>query len=337
MMTGISPQGQSEMAVSVLITYHNEQELLTECLNSVARQSVPVSEVIVYDDASEMPALRYVPPSLDVRVIRGEHNVGPSRGRNVLLKEARGEFVHFHDADDLFDPDWCKTVQAAIQETNADVVITEVRSDGTARCDRVLGFTAGEVERDFLRCAIRGAVLPACGTYRKELVEKNGGYREDLWQSEDYDLNIRVAASGPKTVMIEQALVTIRVRPNSRSQNRYEVWRDAVQCIEGLAESLPAPYLNELAEKLFDVGVQLYRLGARIESRRAAQLARNLGKLKYRYASPCQALLYSVLPLPAAEALRAGYRKAIPLRWRRIIRELDRREDTWESKSRCVA
>jgi glycosyltransferase involved in cell wall biosynthesis len=318
----------SAATVSILITYHNERTLLTECLNSIQRQTAPIEEVIVYDDASTMPARDYLPTGLDVRVIRGEHNIGPSRGRNILLNEARGEFVHFHDADDLFDADWCKFVLAAIHETNPDVVITEVRStsDGIEVCDRVLGMKAEEVRKDFLRCAIRGAFLvPSC-TYRKALAEQIGGYRYDLWQSEDYDFHIRLAAQRPKVTMLDRALVTIRLRPGSRSQNRYEVVRDGLRSLEDLAKELPEPYTQELAERAFVAAVQLYRLGAHGESREAVQLAKRLSKLKYIHASPGQAFLYSVLPLPVAEALRSGYRRILPVRWRKLVREWDRVE-----------
>src|ERR1043165_9541693 len=94
--------------ISVLITYYNERQLLTECLESLEAQTDRPDEILIYDDCSTYPAKDYLLPGLPARVIRGEENHGPSHGRNVLLEAARSECVHFHDSDDLFAPAWCE-------------------------------------------------------------------------------------------------------------------------------------------------------------------------------------------------------------------------------------
>ncbi|HEX2780879.1 MAG TPA: glycosyltransferase family 2 protein, partial [Gemmatimonadaceae bacterium] len=63
--------------VAVLVTYYNEGELLRECLTSILAQDPPPDEVLVYDDASRIPAQPHVPEGAPVRVIRGSQNVGP--------------------------------------------------------------------------------------------------------------------------------------------------------------------------------------------------------------------------------------------------------------------
>src|SRR5437867_2048704 len=82
--------------IAVLITYHNEGRLLTECLDSLLTQADRPKEILVYDDASDVPAEEQVPDGADVRVIRSTRNTGPARGRNALLRAAESEFLHFH-------------------------------------------------------------------------------------------------------------------------------------------------------------------------------------------------------------------------------------------------
>src|SRR5438552_8252612 len=94
--------------VAVLITYYNERFMLRDCLQSLYRQSAPVDEVLIYDDCSLYPAEDYLVLGRAVRVIRATQNKGPSMGRNRLLAECSSEYVHFHDADDLFRPNWCE-------------------------------------------------------------------------------------------------------------------------------------------------------------------------------------------------------------------------------------
>ena len=77
------------MKLSVLITYHNEGELLTECLESLFQQEDRPDEVLIYDDASSVPAEKFV-KYFPVKIIRGEKNKGPAIGRNKLWQKRPG-------------------------------------------------------------------------------------------------------------------------------------------------------------------------------------------------------------------------------------------------------
>src|SRR5205807_8952919 len=114
------------LSVGVLITYYGERELLRECLESVAQQTRLPDEILIYDDASDAPAEKYVPQGLPVTVLRGAENRGPAYGRNRLLHASTSSFVHFHDADDLFSPGWHTRVSDALDATGADAVFTEI-------------------------------------------------------------------------------------------------------------------------------------------------------------------------------------------------------------------
>lgn len=105
-----------DLMISILITYYNERELLTECLCLCYHQLEPTDEIIIYDDASHNPAIDYIPAGVSARVIRGEIDRGPSAGRNILLAESRCNYVHFHDSDDVFAPEWRARVGAVLAD-----------------------------------------------------------------------------------------------------------------------------------------------------------------------------------------------------------------------------
>jgi glycosyltransferase involved in cell wall biosynthesis len=270
--------------LGVLITYHNERELLRECLESLCVQRDVPEEVLIYDDASDFPACDYVPREMACRIIRGEVNRGPAYGRNVLLRASRSDYIHFHDADDLFHPEWCPRVRQVIEESNADVILTEICSMENDRvvCDRVLGLDRLRGGRDLVRFCIEGAVLTPAGTYRRSCVVAIGGYREQLWQSEDFDFHIRLAASGVSYKIIREPLVIIRLRASGRSRNQVEVWASAVEAITFLSKELPSDYYPILAEKAAYCGSVLFRLGAHTVARKAFQLAHELGPPTFR-------------------------------------------------------
>lgn len=91
-------------SISVVIPCYNAAPFLRETLDSVTAQTSPPLEVLVIDDgstdASADIAGSYGPP---VRVIRQE-NQGESVARNRGIDQARGEWIAFLDADDVWHP-----------------------------------------------------------------------------------------------------------------------------------------------------------------------------------------------------------------------------------------
>jgi glycosyltransferase involved in cell wall biosynthesis len=303
-----------EPRVAVLITYYNERALLQECLQSLLSQPGVPDEIIVYDDSSTYPAEDYVTDRSRVRVVQGGRNRGPAHARNRLLELASSEYVHFHDADDLFLPEWSARVRRAISETQADAIFTEVssvRKDGT-RTERVLGLHRLAAGEDLVRFCVQGAMLVPAGTYRRSRVLALGGYREELVQSEDFDFHIRLAASGPSYAVIADPFVLIRVRAESRSQDSVAVWSEAVRSIRKLVLELGPEYRPDLADAAAFAGLVLYRQGARREARAAFSLAREVGPPALRR----QHLLYRVaarfLGLEGAERVATLYRRVAP-------------------------
>jgi glycosyltransferase involved in cell wall biosynthesis len=92
----------SSATISVVIPCYNGAKYLRETLESALAQTHPPLEVLVVDDGSTDDsaaiAESFGPP---VRVIR-QPNQGESVARNRGIDEARGEWVAFLDADDLW-------------------------------------------------------------------------------------------------------------------------------------------------------------------------------------------------------------------------------------------
>ena len=312
--------------LSVLITYHNEGELLERCLASVMAQTRPVHEVLIFDDASAVRPEPFIPAGARARVVRSDENVGPGRGRNVLFQQSTGAFVHFHDADDAFTPTWHERVRAEFERERADVVFTEVSSidTGGARHGDVLGVRTVKSADDLVRACMRGAMLVPSATYRRETFERLGGYRAGLWQSEDWDFHVRLACAGVPFAVIPEPLVEIHIRAASRSQKRTEVWTSALKAIEALATELPARFLGELAEAAARVGSTLYRLGCPAEARRGFALARRIGPARFVHEGRAYQALARIAGQETAERLGALYRAVLPVSVRSAVNAVDR-------------
>ena len=95
-----------EKKVTVIIAVYNMEKYLSECLESVLRQTLKELEIICIDDGSTDKSLElllsYAQKDERLSVYR-QKNCGLSVTRNRGLKRASGEYVYFIDSDDILD------------------------------------------------------------------------------------------------------------------------------------------------------------------------------------------------------------------------------------------
>lgn len=91
--------------VSVIVPVYNQAPYLAECLDSVLEQTLRDIEVVCVDDGSTDGSERlledYAARDPRIRVLR-QKNAGAGRARNCGIGKARGEFIAFMDADDMY-------------------------------------------------------------------------------------------------------------------------------------------------------------------------------------------------------------------------------------------
>lgn len=96
------------MFLSVIIPVYNAVDTIERCLNSIWSQDIPANdyEVICVDDCSTDGSLDILRHTAEVhselRVLRNSTNLRAGGARNHGVREARGEYIVFVDADDYF-------------------------------------------------------------------------------------------------------------------------------------------------------------------------------------------------------------------------------------------
>ncbi|WP_350279420.1 CDP-glycerol glycerophosphotransferase family protein [Kribbella sp. HUAS MG21] len=112
---------------SIVVPCHASRAWLRPCLDSVLGQSFADFEVIGVDDADRDGSGRildeYAAADPRVRVLHLEENVGLGPARNAGLKECRGEYVLFLDADDTYTPGSLAAIAARIDNTNQPDIV----------------------------------------------------------------------------------------------------------------------------------------------------------------------------------------------------------------------
>ena len=103
--------------ISVVIPLYNKAQSFPYTLCSVLNQTYNDFEVVVVDDGSTDGSADCVKQYEDsrIRLIRQE-NKGVSSARNTGIREAKGEYVCFLDADDAWAPDYLSTLVALISD-----------------------------------------------------------------------------------------------------------------------------------------------------------------------------------------------------------------------------
>ncbi|HZX05953.1 bifunctional glycosyltransferase/CDP-glycerol:glycerophosphate glycerophosphotransferase [Kribbella sp.] len=112
---------------SVVVPCHASRAWLRPCLDSVLGQSFTDFEVIGVDDADPDGSGRildeYAAVDPRVRVLHLDENVGLGPARNAGLKECRGEYVLFLDADDSYTPGSLEAIAARAEATNGPDIV----------------------------------------------------------------------------------------------------------------------------------------------------------------------------------------------------------------------
>ena len=116
------------MKASVIIPAYNAEKSICYSLLSLAEQSFRDFEVIVINDGSTDNTIDVVNEfiqtnkDMNIRVVN-QKNGGVASARNRGLEEAKGEYILFLDADDVYRKDCIECLISKIERDNADVVI----------------------------------------------------------------------------------------------------------------------------------------------------------------------------------------------------------------------
>jgi len=279
-----SPGGASLAApmprICAVIPAHNSQATLTRALDSVRAQTLPVSQIVVVDDASSDATAEVAGnyPGLNVEIVRLDKNVGAAAARNRGVTAARTELVAFLDADDEWLPTKLEK-QAAVITGNSKVSYVSCGSDLISPD----GVNTGDIYRG--QPVVSGnlawkALLwdnyittPSVLVWRDALL-KAGGFDQGLKIAEDQDMWIRLAESG-ELGYVHESLVHVHERRSSLSAGSFnDQLAYTLPMIEGhiarLASKLSQREINNIRGRRF------LRLGRLACHRGASKVGRSL-------------------------------------------------------------
>jgi glycosyltransferase involved in cell wall biosynthesis len=196
--------------VSVVIPAYNCEAWVAEAIDSALAQDHAAVEIIVVNDGSRDGTLGVLQGYGDrIRVI-DQSNAGPPAARNAGLAAARGEFVAFLDADDVWWPQKLSD-QVAFLEAHPEVgtivsswQVWEPGADGRFVRPAAPPLRAAAEVPQALWCGWRYnellfdcELLTTCVMLRARTVREVGAFDTGLWNGDDYDYWLRATRVAP--------------------------------------------------------------------------------------------------------------------------------------------
>ena len=88
--------------VSIVLAVYNGENYLEEAIASILNQSYPAMELILVDDGSTDNTPQLLNRYRSCAQVLTQSNQGQASAQNLGINKARGEYITFLDADDLF-------------------------------------------------------------------------------------------------------------------------------------------------------------------------------------------------------------------------------------------
>lgn len=220
--------------ISVIIPVYNGEKTIKTTIDSVLNQTFTDFELLVVNDGSQDSTLAVVNEIQDARIrVFSFPNSGVSASRNRGLAEAKGEFISFLDADDLWTPDKLETQLKALQENPQAAVAYSCtdwidESGQFLRAGGHMTVNGNAYEKLLLRDFVESGSNPLI---RRQALEEVGTFDESLAFAEDWDLWLRLAARY-EYVAVPSAQILYRISPESASSNIWKMEVGSLKVIE---------------------------------------------------------------------------------------------------------
>ena len=213
-----------DVLVSVIIPSYNAKETLAQAVESALAQDVPL-EVLIIDDGSKVPVMETLAAFWGeerIRILRNEHNEGVAAARNRGIREARGRYIAFLDADDWWADGKLPAQLTAMEKSKAVLSCTArelMNADGSSR-GKVIPVPQAIHYPDLLKgnCINCSSAVILTEVAREFPMEHDDAH-------EDYILWLKVLRKYGEAVGISKPYLKYRLSADSKSGSK---WKSAV-------------------------------------------------------------------------------------------------------------
>ncbi|MEW6536019.1 MAG: glycosyltransferase [Candidatus Auribacterota bacterium] len=287
-------------AVSVVIPTYNSGKYLLQTLQSVLNQTYKDFEILVVDDGSTdntqqiiQSVIRQHPDKIRYMY---QENSGVGAARNNGIRHARGQYIAFLDADDVWLPQKLQVQIDFIQRNSeydfvfSDVIAMDENGHNGKRMMQFKKPRSGYIFYDLLE---ENFISLPTSFVKRDCIEKVGYFCEDriIMSAEDHHFWLKLALCS-KGGYIDQPLACYRIRSDSISSKKVDHRKICLEAIGKISEEYPDAY--ESGKKHF--------------KRRRATLYYEIGYICYRRNRFKEAFHYIVSSLNEDYCFKPSYK-----------------------------
>jgi glycosyltransferase involved in cell wall biosynthesis len=206
---------------------YNKRPYVRRAIESIQKQTFTDWELIIVDDGSTDGSTDEIPRNEQKIILIQTQNSGPAAARNKAIRNARGKFITFLDADDYFYPHKLEQeMQLLHEEKLAAWMISafDYKVNDKIAIKRIHDIKGYEITGEpqvfndaFLQLKIQGWHISALCIH-KPLLERVGGFQESMRWKEITDMQIRCALFTPKVLVYPAPLSCMVDVPQSASK-----------------------------------------------------------------------------------------------------------------------
>lgn len=213
--------------VSVIMPAYNAARFVRASIDAVLSQSHSNVELIVINDGSSDETPNILAEYSDKIIAINIDNSGVSAARNIGIANAKGEWLAFCDADDIWFKDKLAQQLGSINDNvwsytdsfyfGEDYPYADDSPTNTKRSD-LSNLYSGKV---FEHLILENFITTSSLLIKKSVLEKFGGFDKNLSSMEDWSLWLNIATEYP-IALVPQTLLKYRVYSGSTSRKARE-------------------------------------------------------------------------------------------------------------------
>ena len=221
---------ENQPLVSVIMPCYNMEKYIAATIHSVQQQTYPYWELLIVDDAStdgtaDIVRSHQIQDDRIHFVVKPKHS-GIADTRNQCISMAKGRFLAFLDADDLWHPEKLEQQLQFMTERNIGFSYSSYDCvDEEGKPLEKMVKSAGNLDYDaYLHNTIIG-----CSTVMIDTTIIGNVFVPNFRTSEDTATWLNILKKGFLAYAIEQPLTSYRIRQHSASSNKLkassDLWR----------------------------------------------------------------------------------------------------------------
>ena len=253
-----------EPLVSVIIPLYNSEKYIAETLKSVLNQSYKNIEVLVIDDGSKDDGLSVAKNFENAHVkIFSQSNKGASAARNYGLREAKGKYIQFLDADDLLSTNKIESQVTLLEKEESKIALCPIahffEGDNLGEIEILKEWYHGSFDNP-VKFLIQlygggesegGMITIHSWLTPKKLIDQAGVWNEDLSVDDDGEFFCRVILQSTGLISANDAICyyrKFREQKSLSSQAGYKAIKSSLLALQ-LKQKHLAGFSNEQGYK----------------------------------------------------------------------------------------